>query len=164
MSIRWHLSVGIVVATLFAAPAFAQSDEDVQPNPAAPPTYGDVALAAGFTPDPYEVRIQAGGPIDGADALDPACAGFIAAAPDINFEYQAAGRPLYLYMDADADTTLIVNGPNDRWYCDDDSGNGLNAAVIILRPLTGTYHIWVGTYRAGAIHPASIMISELGVD
>ncbi len=158
------LMAALAMATgLIAAPAMAQTI-DVQPNPNGPPTYGDVELSAGFEPDPYEVRIQAGGPIDGSALEEGPCPGYFAAAPDINFIYEAGELPLYVYIDADADTTLRVYSPGERWSCDDDSGNGLNAALLFLTPQSGTYHIWVGTYRAGVVHPASIMFSETGVD
>ena len=32
-----------------------------------------------------------------------------------------------------SDTTLVVNGPDGRWYCDDDGGNGsLNPALQVV--------------------------------
>ncbi len=157
MSARISIGAGIVMALAVAAPAWAQ-------NADATPTYGDVELSSGFDPDPYETRIQAGGPLDGSESFGKSCPGYIAAAPDINFDFAASDRPLYIYIDADADTTLIIIGPDGEPYCDDDSGKGLNAAVIFLTPQSGLYHIWVGTYRSGAVHPASIMFSEIGVD
>lgn len=130
----------------------------------ATPNYGEMTLATGFDPDPYEFRMQAGGPLDAADGIGHGCRGYIAAAPDINFIYQAIRiplrpMPLNIFIDADADTTLIIHAPDGNWYCNDDY-NGLNPALMFDEPESGTYSIWVGTYRAGATHPASIMFSE----
>lgn len=123
--------------------------------------YGTVRLSAGFTPDPHRINMRAGGTID-AQNIASNCRGFVTRAPDVELSYTAGSLPLVLSVDSASDTTLVVNGPDGRWYCDDDGGNGsLNPALHFSSPLTGTYDIWVGTYSSGASQPARLDISEL---
>ncbi|WGM30476.1 peptidase [Brevundimonas sp. NIBR11] len=126
--------------------------------------YGTVTLSAGFTPDPTRINMRAGGSID-AQNIASHCRGFVTRAPDVELSYSAGSLPLILSVDSSSDTTLVVNGPDGRWYCDDDGGNGsLNPALHITNPMSGTYDIWVGTYSAGQSQPARLDISELYSD
>lgn len=122
-------------------------------------TYGEVRLNSGFTPDPYRVSLTAGGSIQ-ASAISSSCQGSIATAPDYEITYSAGSLPLAIQTQADTDTTLVVNGPDGQWYCDDDSGGGTNAQVYFSRPSSGTYDIWVGTYGGGT-QPATLLITEV---
>jgi hypothetical protein len=62
------------------------------------------------------------------------------------------------------DVTLLVNAPDGSWYCDDDSGDGTDAAITFSAPQSGQYNIWVGTYRAqsGTLPEAQIYLTEMG--
>jgi hypothetical protein len=127
----------------------------------AAPNYGTLSLTGGFTPDPRVVSLRAGGNID-AQGLSSSCRGFITSAPDVRLNFSAGSLPLVLSVAANADTTLVVNGPDGSWYCDDDSGvNGLNPSLRFSNPQSGRYEIWVGTYRSGYSQPAQLNISEL---
>jgi len=137
-----------------AAPAFAQ-------DRSAAATYGEVELASGFSNDPRSVSLSSGGSID-ATRLGSPCSGFIAGPPDVRLTYSAGSLPLILSVASRADTTLVVNAPDGRWYCDDDGGVGaLNPMVRFNSPATGRYEIWVGTFRNASIQPARLYISEL---
>ncbi len=127
----------------------------------ADPTYETVRLSGGFTPDPYTVRILSGGLTNASD-LGNNCRGNIASRPDVRLHFDAGSLPLYISATSSADTTLVINGPDGRWYCDDDSGDGLNPAFGFERALSGRYEIWVGTYGGSENHEAQIHISELG--
>jgi hypothetical protein len=118
--------------------------------------YGEISLSAGFTPDPYAVNVQAGGSINAPSG----CSGSISEAPDFEVTYTAGSLPLIFRTQSNSDTTLIINGPDGRWYCDDDGGDNLNAYIRFDKPSSGTYDIWVGTY-GGGITPATLYISEL---
>ncbi|WP_233346946.1 hypothetical protein [Hyphobacterium sp. CCMP332] len=87
------------------------------------------------------------------------CRGYAASAPDIriNFTGGAFNRINFSAL-SNADTTLIVNDPNGTWWCDDDSGNGLNP-LIELTPISGQYDIWVGTYGRNTA-PATLAVSN----
>ena len=130
------LAASVLLAA--AVPASAQ-------NTNATPNYGTLNLRSGFTPDPSVVRVQSGGSLD-ARTIDSSCAGFITAAPDVRLVYSAGSLPLIISVASGADTTLVVNGPDGRWYCDDDGGvNGMNPSVRFNHPASGRYEIWVGT-------------------
>lgn len=146
-------AIAAVSAALFCVPASAQ-------NINANPTYDTVRLNSGFTPDPYTVNLQSGGSIDASQAAS-GCRGYIANAPDVRLQYSAGSLPLIISVNSNADTTLVINAPNGRWYCDDDSGNGYNPSVRFNGPMSGRYEIWVGTYGGRNLQPASLKISEL---
>ncbi|MDQ1155598.1 hypothetical protein [Brevundimonas sp. SORGH_AS_0993] len=109
------------------------------------PNYGSVNLRVGFTPDPYIKDIQAGGSVSASAAKD-GCEGKVSAAPDFQVFYDAGDADLTFLAEADSDTTLLINAPNGRFYCDDDSGGGMNPKIKITNPQSGRYDIWVGTY------------------
>ena len=148
--------MAIVLGAFAAMPAASQ-------NPGATPTYGDVELISPIGAEPYEVRLQAGGPIKAREILPGDCRGHIASAPDFDLHYQAGAMPLYIYVESDTDTTLAVNAPEGAWHCSDDH-NGLNPAVMFEAPESGHYTIWVGTYRDSGNERAVLIISETGMD
>jgi hypothetical protein len=153
-------SLGRVLAataalTLLAAPAHAQ-----RINSSAQGTFGQVSLRSGFTPDPHVTTVNAGGPIDVSTVSDR-CAGFIAERPSFTLNYRKGELPLYIGVVADADTTLVVRGPNRQYMCDDDSGDDLNPVISWDNPRTGRYQIWVGRFGTGETVPAQLYISEI---
>jgi hypothetical protein len=142
------------IALAAAMPAAAQ-DYNADPN------FGTVNLASGFTPDPQIVAVRSGGEIN-ATTISQSCAGFISNAPDVRLNYTAGSLPLIISVAADADTTLVVNGPDGSYYCDDDSGeNALNPMVRFNAPASGQYDIWIGTFGNASLQPARLAISEL---
>ena len=144
----------LLAGALVAQPASAQ-DINGRPN------YGTVNLRTGYTPDPHVVAVRSGGNIN-ADRLGGDCRGYISASPDVRLVYSSGSLPLIISVASGADTTLVVNAPDGRWYCDDDGGvNGLNPAVRFNRPMSGRYEIWVGTYSSGNAQPAELHISEV---
>lgn len=122
-------------------------------------TYGEIRLNVGFTPDPYTVNVQAGGGIDGS-RLPGACTGYIAAAPDFEVTYSAGSLPLAFRTVSSTDTTLIINGPDGNWYCDDDGYGDGDAEVRFNRPQSGTYDIWVGKFGSSGTASARLLITE----
>jgi hypothetical protein len=144
------------VAALSTAGAAAAQDWSIRPN------YGSVTLRSGFTPDPHTVNLTAGGNIDVSYSVSSECRGYVSNAPDYELIYTASSNfPLIISANSSSDTTLVVNGPDGRWYCDDDGGNqGLNPSISWSRPQSGAYHIWVGTYGS-SLAPATLAISEL---
>ena len=150
----FSLAASVLLAAAIPASASAQ-------NFNATPNYGTINLRTGFEPDPNVIAVQSGGSLD-ASRIDSTCAGFITAAPDVRLVYTAGDLPLILSVASRSDTTLVVNGPDGRWYCDDDGGvNGLNPAVRFNHPASGRYEIWVGTYGHAALQDARLNISEL---
>ena len=122
--------------------------------------FGEVILRAGFTPDPHEVSIAAGGSVS-ASAVDSQCSGYISQAPDYELTYRSNGsNPLTFAFTSKGDTTLVINGPDGSFYCDDDSGGNFNPRVHFNRAQDGVYDIWVGTI-SGEIESGSLTISEI---
>jgi hypothetical protein len=151
------LAVAASAAAIFAIPAAAQ-------NVNGRPNYGTVNLRTGFTPDPRVVPVVSGGDIDASRIRgNGGCRGFISGSPDVRLVFNTQGNlPLIISVDSNSDTTLVVNGPDGRFLCDDDGGvNGLNPSIRINRPRSGRYEIWVGSYRAGSNDRARLHISEL---
>lgn len=142
---------GMLAAMFPAMPAAAQ-------NPEATPTYGEETLISPLE-EPYEIRVQAGGPIKAAQELPAPCVGYIASAPDFDLTYEAGDATLYVYVESDSDTTLAVQDPNGTWYCSDDD-IGLNPAIEIATPPSGEYFVWVGTYRESSAERAMLYVSE----
>lgn len=144
----------VLAGTLMAGPAVAQ------PNMNAQPLYGTVTLRSGFTPDPRVVRTQSGGTYN-ASNLGGNCTGWIGRAPDVRLNYSAGSLPLILSVASSTDTTLVVNGPDGSWYCDDDSGNGNNPSLRWNNAQSGRYEIWIGSYARGGGARAQLHISEV---
>jgi hypothetical protein len=126
------------------------------------PTYGQTSLRAGFTPDPFVVQLQSGGAINASQTIGQGCRGYVAEAPDYSIQYTAGSSlPLRIGVSADRDTTLVINGPDGSWHCDDDGGEGLNPLVQFSSPASGRYDIWVGTWGGASNHSANLFITEL---
>ncbi|MBN9466647.1 MAG: hypothetical protein LCH57_12450 [Proteobacteria bacterium] len=121
--------------------------------------YGSTNLRAGFTPDPFTKSILAGGSIP-AERAKSGCEGNVSAAPDFQVFYDAGDADLTFTVEADSDTTLLINTPNGRWYCDDDSAGSLNPKVTITNPQNGRYDVWVGTYGSDMVQ-STLKVTEI---
>jgi len=141
-----------------AVALFALGGAAVAQNPNLPPAYGTLNLNAGFLPDPQVVNVVAGGNID-ARRLGGQCVGAIANPPDVRLNYRAGSFPLFISVQSNTDTTLVINLPNGQWLCNDDF-QGLNPGVILQNPPSGQYDIWVGTFGGGTA-PAQVLVSEV---
>lgn len=149
------VTLAAAMASLCLAGAAAAQDWDANP------VFGSVALQNGFTPDPHNVSLVAGGEISISDSISSDCRGYVTEAPSYELNYSASDNfPLVISVASDADATLLVNGPDGSWYCDDDAGEGVNPALLFQRPRSGYYHIWVGTYSSTSA-PAWLSISEI---
>ena len=126
------------------------------------PRFGSVDLEAGFAPDPFQRNVTAGGRTDASD-LGGECVGMISEEPTFRLNYEAGGIPLYVYIYADADATLVINEPNGSWDCNDDGtgSGGTNPGIRFRHPTTGQYDIWVGSLSGGRPSPARLVITEV---
>lgn len=132
-------------------------------------------VRTGFTPDPMKFRLSAGGgrdPIDVSslnlrDSADNSVCGraFITPRPDFRFTFAAGDRfPLlrfYVITRNGADATLLVNTPDARWRCNDDSYGGRMPTIDFRNPQPGRYDVWVGTYEGSRRNPATFHVTEL---
>ena len=122
--------------------------------------YGDKELKSGFTPDPFLVKVEAGGAVE----VDKGgFKQFVSKSPDLRLLFTAGnqGFPLIFRVDCPADTALLINTPDEQWIVDDDSGGNLNPLIKINNPKSGRYEIWVGTIEKGASPNAVLSISEV---
>lgn len=149
-------------AALLSAPSVAQ------PNFSRNPSFGTLNLTAGFANDPRIVNVTAGGTLSASTLAGrgQGCEGTVlnstvANAPDVRVNYQAGSFPLTFWVSSDADTTLIINGPDGTWYCNDD-GSGLNPVINFANPGSGQYDIYIGVYGGGRRIPAQLRVTELG--
>lgn len=148
----------IIAAVLLAGASAAVAQE---PNWQATPTYTTTNLQSGFTPDPWTLKIDAGGSTAVSGSLGPNCTGYIhAGAPDVDLNYTPGDYSLYIRARSSADTTLVVYGPDRRWYCNDDQ-QGLDPVVTFNNPQGGNYNIWVGVHGSDNLEPATLEISEM---
>lgn len=138
---------------LWAGTAAAQPDWHGRPQVS-------VALEAAFSPDPHVVEVRAGGSDRNAISGN-GCAGYISnAQPTLALTYTAGRGRLVFYVRSREDTTLLLHDADGRWHCSDDF-EGSNPAVILDRPTSGQYSVWVGSYTQGAAgQPATLYISE----
>lgn len=149
------LASAAVALALVAVPAAAQ------PNIHASPHFGTANLAAGFGNDPFNVSVVSGGSYNAAN-IGGHCRGYISSAPDYRLNFSAGGSlPLIISVNSGTDTTLVINAPDGRWYCDDDSGQGTNPSIRFGSPMSGRYEIWVGTYGSSGNASATLRISEM---
>jgi hypothetical protein len=149
-----YLPAACLLIAAMSVPALAQDTE-------ASPAFGEVSLSSGFTPDPYRITLNAGGSIDTAQTLGGECVGFIAGPPDFNVHYNATSFPLVISVAAQADTSLVIKGPDNRWYCDDDVSDASGPVIHVATPVSGTYNIWVGAFDGTKSTAATLSISEL---
>ena len=157
------LLAGLILAgTASLAGAQKGAEPTAGPNVRTPARYATVNLSSGFTPDPHEIRIDAGGSLDIMGArLGDECVGWIdGTRADVTLHYIAGRFPLYISAASYADTTLVLRDPDGRWLCNDDL-EGLNPGIVIQRPTSGEYRIWVGTLDRGPPQQALLRISEV---
>jgi hypothetical protein len=120
-------------ALLFAGPASAQEY---------------VELTGGFGPESHNVTVYAGGGID-ASTIANGCVGMVGESDSVTLSFTAYGGPLVISAYSEADTSLVVNGPDGRWYCNDDT-EGLNPRVNWNSAQSGVYNIRVGAVSSSA--------------
>ena len=119
-----------------------------------------VSLSAGFVPDPVTFELYSGGGNQASD-LGGSCVGSVGSSPDVVLNFDSAGGRLAIGVLAGTDTSLVINGPDGRYYCNDDN-SGLNPGLVWSRAPSGQYDIWVGA--VGEAGPATLVITEGSLD
>lgn len=155
--LRFYTSVAVILSLWAPASVNAQ-----QLDPTAPTFSGSTNLRQSFRPDPRSVRVTSGGDINVQEEFD-SCVGYVSSAPDYRVRFTRRGNsalPLIFYVDANHDTTLVINDANGEWFCDDDSGGGTRPMISFTYPDEGTYDIWVGNYEIDEQYDATLRITE----
>ncbi len=131
----------------------------------AEPSYGVAELSTGFQPDPHEVTLLSGGSVDVFAELGSDCGGYATNAPDyrVNLAQDSARLRIFFVAADEADSTLIISGPDGNWYCNDDF-TGWNPMVELENATGGQYDIWVGTYSADEYINGTLYITEMDYD
>ena len=89
--------------------------------------------------------VTAGGELNLSECPNVPGHGYIIESPDYSIEYDAkSGQSIKIGVNADCDTVLLVNNPENEWYFDDDT-NGLQPEITLSHRRNGYYDIWVGT-------------------
>jgi hypothetical protein len=132
-----------------------------------------ITLGFGFDPDPTPVSIATtGGVVDVGRNL-PSCVGWAGADPDVVLTYtDAAGsvagvsdQPLRVFFEsalAGENTTLVVNDPYGKWWCNSDwQAGSIDPMLTFLEGPYGIYDIWIGNLGPGDGPSGTISITEL---
>ena len=93
---------------------------------------------AGFPLDPFLVTAQGGGPV-AANTLSKNCTGYIPAKPTVTVDYKGKADVLKAFFYSDGDTTLVVQTPDGKYVCGDDTNRlVLDPTVEIKQAGPGT--------------------------
>jgi hypothetical protein len=131
----------------------------------AAPNFGTIALATGFTPDPFTTNIVSGGSIDISTLnLGAECRGFVTASPDFQLELSGTSARLRIFVVGEGDTTLVVNGADGQWWCNDDSSGTVNPMVEFTNAPAGFYDVWVGSFNTGTAVGGTLYITEQDIN
>ncbi|MDZ7755776.1 serine/threonine-protein kinase [Rhodohalobacter sp.] len=127
-----------------------------RPDITVAPLQGTITLESGFSPDPWPHSVQLSSNIDLENFN---YFGFTTSPATVHLEYSAGTYPLYISAGAENDLVMLVYGPDEQWYFNDDFA-GFNPGVEFEAPESGTYMIWVGSYEQAA-GSALVNISEV---
>lgn len=152
---RTEFLAAVTALTAMAAPALACPDWQLAP------TFGQIELWAGFTPDPYVRNITAGGTTSISGCGGAGWAGFVPTAPDFDLYWNGSSAQITIAVQASADAVLLVNAPDGTWYYNDDY-RGSHPAVTIANPQQGLYDIWIGSYDGSRRNPGQLIVTEMG--
>lgn len=100
---------------------------------------------AAWTAQSY--TMYAGGVVDLLQCDETQGVGYTTAAPSFTLSYDALdmGRDLDFRVEADCDTTLLINTATSSWEFNDDD-NSRDPRLLLSEAPSGRYDIWVGTY------------------
>ena len=136
------VAASAVISAISASGAAAQSCPDWQ--------LGGVPISANaeaaFTPQSYQ--IFAGGLLNLGSCEGILGAGHITQAPNFTLQYDGATmvRDLELRVEAQCDTTLLVNTAGGQWEFVDDMDDSFSPRLTLPNAMSGQYDIWVGSY------------------
>lgn len=120
---------------------------------------GTFAASPGFTPDPliHEGTTVAG--VIDAETVDERCRGWLSSQPDFVLDASWPFAELALMVRSEADTTLVIVGPDGELRCGDDEDGAQPVVRGLFEP--GTYRVWVGTRAPDVSVPYALALSEL---
>jgi hypothetical protein len=86
------------------------------------------------------------------DSSQKRCMGYGSLTPDHTLQVQPNTSQITLQVRTkQQDTTLVVEGPDNRLYCSDDAaGGGKDAGLVLSNLKAGNYKVWIGAFEPGA--------------
>jgi hypothetical protein len=148
----------MIAGVSLSLPAQAQTPVQTPANT----IFENLTLSPGFSPDPAIVRGISGGDMSASDVATRtetatgACTGFVDEQPDHTIVLSSVFNFLNIQVESPEDTTLIIRGPGGTWCNDDYTGKNPGIAG---QWLSGTYQIWVGSYRQNEYSPYVIRMT-----
>lgn len=143
---QW-VTVGLLVsgaAAGFSAPAQAELEQGTTLVLAAPAQNVDMRGYVRGTVALFKT-------VGDRDASQKRCMGYGALTPDHTIQVQQSGAQVKLQIKTNQqDTTLVVEGPDNRLYCADDSPQGgKDAGLVLANAKAGNYKVWIGAFEPG---------------
>lgn len=126
-----------------------------------PASNGEMKLHAGFSPDPARLEGHAVGEREIAyqETDTGFCRGWVGRNPDHYLALEDRFDYLGIEIVADADTSLLIEGPDGRFCSDDQTAGNRNPRVAgFFRE--GDYAIWVGTTASAEAVDYQIYFSQ----
>lgn len=122
-------------------------------------SYVTVDLAAGFPLDPFLVSVNGGGDVD-ASILNTNCKGFINGNPTVTVNWTGKTDLVRAFTYSDADPILVIQTPDGKFLCGDDTGTlVLDSQIELANPAAGKYNIWVGSSAAKQLLPTILVLT-----
>ena len=126
--------------------------------------FENLKVEPNFSPTPLELRGFSGGSLPVNKVVEVTasptgpCRGFVDEQPDHTIVLTDFFDYLSLQVESPRDTTLVIEGPGGSWCNDDFQGKNPG---IVGEWLSGTYQIWVGSYKVNDYHPYILKLSEI---
>jgi hypothetical protein len=121
---------------------------------------GNATLHPGFWPDPIVLDYYSGGNNDASSYGEP-CVGRIASVPDHILTVTEPLDYLRIYVESDADTTLVVEQVSTGEVACNDDANDLNPGLEWDFVPIDIYHVYVGNYHENdALTEYQLFITE----
>lgn len=119
-------------------------------------------LQAGFESHTQTLSENDGSiPAFNIDLGNDLCTGFVSSIPSFTFTWTGDSQDLRLFFEGNADSTLIVLGPDGSVSCNDDFAGADNLNPLVdINAVEGRYAVYVGSFAPGAPVDGTLTITE----
>jgi hypothetical protein len=153
-------AIVITIALLAAAATAGSATTTAQPK--AGTAFVSINPEAGFPLDPFLMTLQGGGPVD-ATTMAKECKGYVTKNPTVSVDYKGKADMLKVFFYSDGDPILIVQTPDGKVLCNDNTNAVLlDPTVTLVKPGQGRYDIWVGSALARDLIPGFLVFTGHG--
>lgn len=123
-----------------------------------------VTLTPGAAFKPVEIEAKGTVPAFEIQVEGTQCNGYIGETPDFTFAWSGKADELRVFFEGDADTTLLVVGPNGKVSCADDvaTGKNSNPLLVIPNPVEGNYAVYVGRLNSENPVTGQLTVTDAG--